>query len=131
MIFFFSLPLPPNNGGQLYFDFFHHPEEEKICGLVGVFPVGSPSRGGYVTVYVFEMTNRDCPLFFFCTCVCFRLYGPLNCISFHKFSRQLSAFSLCSSGFISALLGLSTIYLFMKFSLSPDFFFLKCMVDWA
>ena len=25
-------------------------------------------------------------------------YGPFNCISFHKFSRQLSAFSLCSSG---------------------------------
>ena len=46
--------------------------------------------------------------------------GPFNRILFHKFSRQLSAFSLCSSGLISALLVLSTIYLFMKASLSPD-----------
>ena len=33
------------------------------------------------------------------------------CFSFHKFSLQLSAFSLCSSCLISALLVLSTIYL--------------------
>ena len=43
----------------------------------------------------------------------FCLYGPFNCISFHKFSRQLSAFSICSSGLISAVLVLSTLYLFM------------------
>ena len=36
-------------------------------------------------------------------CVYFCLYGPFNCISFHQFSRWLSAFSLCSSGLISAL----------------------------
>ena len=41
--------------------------------------------------------------FLFCSCVCFCLSSPLNCISFHKFSRQLCAFSLCSSGLISAL----------------------------
>ena len=41
-------------------------------------------------------------------------------MSFHKFSRHLSAFSLCSSGLISALLVLSTMYLFMKVFLSPD-----------
>ena len=58
--------------------------------------------------------------FLFCSCVCFYLYGPSNCISFHKFSRQLSAFSFCSPGLISALLVLSTIYLFVKVSLSPD-----------
>ena len=40
--------------------------------------------------------------FLFCSCVCFCLYGPFNCIPFHKFSRQLFAFSLFSSGFISA-----------------------------
>ena len=39
-----------------------------------------------------------------------------NRISFHNFSRQLSAFSLCSSGLISALLVLSTMYLYMKVS---------------
>ena len=56
----------------------------------------------------------------FCSCVWFCLYGPFNCISFHKFSRQLSDFSLCSSGLISALLALLIMYLFMKVSLSPD-----------
>ena len=50
----------------------------------------------------------------------FLSYRPFNCISFHKFSRQLSAFSLCSSGLISASFFLSTIYLFTKVSLSPD-----------
>ena len=54
-----------------------------------------------------------------CSCVCFCLYGPFNCIPFHEFSRQLSAFSLCSSGLISAFLVLSTC-LVMKVSLSPD-----------
>ena len=58
--------------------------------------------------------------FLFRSHVYFCLYGPFNCISFHKFSWQLSIFSLCSSGLISALLVLSTIFLFMKVSFSPD-----------
>ena len=49
------------------------------------------------------------PFFKFCSLVYFCLYGPFYCISFHKFSRQLSAFSLCFSGLISAILVLSTI----------------------
>ena len=57
----------------------------------------------------------------FCSCVCFCLYGPFNCISFHKFSRQLSAFSICFFfGLNSAVLVLSTIHLFMKVSPSLD-----------
>ena len=32
--------------------------------------------------------------FLFSSCVYFCLYGPFNCISFYKFSRQLFAFSL-------------------------------------
>ena len=36
-------------------------------------------------------------------------YGPFNCISFYKSSRQLSVFLVCSSRLISALLALSTI----------------------
>ena len=64
-------------------------------------------------------TSRACPLFY-CVFVCFCLYRPFNCISFHEFSRQLSAFSLCFSDLISALLVLSTICLFSKVSLSPD-----------
>ena len=72
-------------------------------------PAGSPSRGG-------ELAHS----FLFCSCVYFCLYGPFNCISFHKFSRQLSVFWPRSSGLISALPVLSTIYLFMKVSFSPD-----------
>ena len=53
----------------------------------------------------------------------FCLYAPFNCISFHKLSRQLSAFSFCSSGLISALLVLCTVYLFMKICFSPDIIF--------
>ena len=68
-------------------------------------------------------TNRACPLLFqkkkICSDIYFCLYGLFNCISFHKFSRQLSVFWFCSSGLVSASLILSTIYLFMK-SLSPD-----------
>ena len=45
--------------------------------------------------------------------------APFNCISFHKFSRQLSVFLLSSSGLISALLVLSAIYLFLKVSFKP------------
>ena len=52
--------------------------------------------------------------FLFCSCVCFCFYGPFNCISFHKFSRRLFALSLGSSGFLSALLVLSTICLFLS-----------------
>ena len=58
--------------------------------------------------------------FLFCSFVSFCLYDPFNCISFHQFSRQLSVFWLCSSGLMSALLVLSTVYLFMKVSFSPD-----------
>ena len=46
-------------------------------------------------------------------CAYFCPYGPFNCISFHKFSAQLSVFSHCSSCIISALLVLSTMYLSM------------------
>ena len=61
--------------------------------------------------------------FLFCSCVCFCLYGPFNSTSFHTFSRQRFAFSLCSFGLNSAFLVLSPIYLFTKVSLSPDVIF--------
>ena len=83
-------------------------------------PAGSPSRGGDVTVYVWHKPAELAHSLLFCSCVYFCLYGSFNCISFHKFSRQLSVFSLCSCGLSSALLVLSTIYLFMKVSFSPD-----------
>ena len=72
-------------------------------------------------------TNRACPLLFIRSIfVSFCLYCPFTCISFHKFSQQLSAFSLCSSGLISALLVLSTIYLFLEVSFSPG----KILCGW-
>ena len=79
-------------------------------------PAGSHSRGGHVPIYVFiNQPNLPTP-FLFCSCVCFCLYSPFNCISIHEFSRQISAFSLCSSGLISALMVLSTIYVSVKVS---------------
>ena len=55
-------------------------------------PAGSPSRGGDVAVYVFDVNQPSLPtsfllLFFllFYSCVYFCLYGPFNRISLHKF----------------------------------------------
>ena len=50
-------------------------------------PTSSPSRGGDVAVYVFDINQLSLPTpFFFCFCFHFCLFGPFNCISFHKFS---------------------------------------------
>ena len=71
--------------------------------------------------FISDINQPSLPtLFLFCSSVYFCLYGPFNCISFHKVSRQLFVFSLCSCGLSSALLILSTIYLFMKVSCSPN-----------
>ena len=82
-------------------------------------PTGSPSHGGDVPVYVWYKPTQLAYFFLFCSCICFYLCGTFNCISFHRFSWQLYTFQLCSSGLISALLVLLTIYLFMKVSFSP------------
>ena len=102
-------------------------DRELLCQV----PAGSPSLSGNITVYVGHKPNELAHTFFFLlfsSCVYFCLYGPFNCISLRKFSRQLSVFSHCSSGFSSALLVLSTIYLFMKVSFRPD---VLPMVDWT
>ena len=83
-------------------------------------PMGSSSRGGDVTGYVWHKPAELAHSFLFCSCVYFCLCGRFNCISFHKFSRQLSVSSLCSCGLSSVLLVLWTLYLFMKVYLSPD-----------
>ena len=67
-------------------------------------PAGSPSRGGDVTVYVRHKPKGLAHSLLFCSCVYSWLYGRFNCISFHKFSRQLSVSSLCSCGLSSVLL---------------------------
>ena len=67
-------------------------------------------RGCYSLCFTRKLTELAHSVLF-CSCVCFCLYGRFNYISFHTFSRRLSAFSLCSSGVISAVLVLSTIQL--------------------
>ena len=96
----------------------------QYCYLTAVSCVmvatGSLSRGEDVAVYVWHKPNRAAH-FFHSVLVSVSVFMALSTVlHFHKFSRQLSAFSLCSFGLISALLVLSTKYLFMKVSLSPD-----------
>ena len=83
---------------------------------------GSLPRDGAVAVYVSDINQPSLStlFFLFCSYVYLCFLWPLNCISLQKFSRQLSAFSLSSSGLISAFLVLSTKYLFTKVSFSPD-----------
>ena len=76
-------------------------------------PAGSPSRGGNVKVCVLDINQPSLPTPFTLFLCLFLSYGPFTCISFHKFSRQLSVFSLCSPSLISASLVLWTIYLFV------------------
>ena len=86
-----------------------------------ILPHFASPRAHLLVVGMLQFMYRACPLLFiFSSCVCFGLYGPFNCISWHKFSQQLFALSLCSSSLISALLILSTICFCMKVSLSPD-----------
>ena len=72
--------------------------------------------------FMFDMNQLSLPTPFYSVIVSISVYGSFNCISFHKFSWQLSVFSLCSSGLISAIfiLVLSIIYLFMKVFFSRD-----------
>ena len=79
---------------------------------------GSPSRGGDVTVYVFNINQPSLPTPFSSVLVSFSVYGPFNCISFHELSKQFSTFSLRSPNLISALLSLSTVYIFINVSLN-------------
>ena len=75
-------------------------------------PTGSLSRGGACWGWCFwHKPTEIAHSFLFCSYVCFCLYGSFNCISFHEFSRELSAFLLCSPWLLSDLLVLSTIYL--------------------
>ena len=76
----------------------------RYLDIVGMFGINQPSLPTPFFFFLFSS--------FFCACVCFCLYGPFNCISCNKLSKQLSAFSLCSSGLISAVLVLSAFFFF-------------------
>ena len=73
-------------------------------------PHGSPSRGENVAAYVFDINQPSLSTPFYSVLVPVSIIMALSAV-FHsiQFSRQLSAFSLCSSGFIFALLVVSTI----------------------
>ena len=45
-----------------------------------------------------KMISQPISSIFLCSLFCFVFMALFNCISFHKFSQKLSAFSLCSSG---------------------------------
>ena len=90
-----------------------HPRSQK-CPHCLVF-----TCWGCCSLCLWHKPTEPAHSFLFSSCVNFCLYGPFNCISFHKFSR-ISPASHCSSDLISALLVLSTKHLFMKVSLSPD-----------
>ena len=65
--------------------------------LLSIFRLLLPQASPQVHLHVVGMsrvmsmtwTNRACPLLLIWSCVCFCLYGPFNCIPFHKLSRQL------------------------------------------
>ena len=82
-------------------------------------PTGSPSCDWDVAVYVFDINQTSLPTPFYSVLVSVSVFMALLTV-FHSInSPDYSAFSLCSSGLISALLVFS-LYLFMKVSLSPD-----------
>ena len=80
-------------------------------------PSGSLSRGGDVAVYVFDIVSLPTP--FYSVLVSVSVFMALTCISFHKFSRQLSTFSLCPFGPVSPLLVLPTIASLYESLLQP------------
>ena len=83
---------------------------------------GSPSRVGDVAVYVFDINQPSLPTPFHSILVPISVFMSLSTLfhESHKFSWQLSAFSLCSSGLISAIsvfMALSTVFHSINF---PD-----------
>ena len=98
-------------------------DSEPFTGVITIanlslIPVGSPSHGGDVKVCVLDINQSSLPTPFTLFLLLFLSYGPFTCISFSKPSQQLSTFSLCSPSLMSALLVLSTIYLFLTVSLN-------------
>ena len=70
--------------------------------------MGSPSHGGVVAISVFGVNQLSLPTLFDSVLFSISVFMALSTV-LHKFSQEVSAFSLCSSGLISALVVLSTI----------------------
>ena len=86
---------------------------------------GSPSRGGDVAVYVFDIKQPSSPTPFYSVFVSISVSMALSTV---VHSNNSPDFLLCSSGLIFALMVHSTIYLFMRVSFSPD---VIPLVNWA
>ena len=81
---------------------------------------GSPSRGGDVAVYVFDINQPSLSTPFYSVLVSISIFMALSTV-FHSINSLDNSPRSQSvlQGFISALLVLSTMYLFMKVSFSP------------
>ena len=85
-------------------------------------PAGSPSRGGDVVVYVFNINQPSLPTPFNSVLVSVSVLLALSTV-FHSINSPDNSplsHSVVLRSYLSALLVLSTLYLFMKVSLSPD-----------
>ena len=79
---------------KLYHWLFHgHCPSEVFQTSKARVPSGSPSRGGDVKVCVLDINQPSLTTPFTLFLCLFLSYGPFTCISLHKSSRQLSAFS--------------------------------------
>ena len=84
--------------------------------------MGSPSRGGDVAVYVLDINQRSLPTPFYCPLVSISVFMALSTV-FHLINSPDNSPLSQSVLLVSAFLVLSTIYLFMKVSFSPDIIF--------
>ena len=86
--------LRPGCASEYSFACFAYCQEFCLSNLC--FPTGFMWWGCCALCQRREPTELALSFLFYC-CVYFCLYGPFKCISFYRFSRQLSAFSFCSS----------------------------------
>ena len=83
-------------------------------GHFGV-PAGSPSHGGDVTVFILDVNQQSLPTPFHSVLEFVSVFMALSTLFYPQNPPDSSVLSsLCSSRLISALLVLSTTYLFMK-----------------
>ena len=64
---------------------YHQVRTPGLCGLIVTW-------WGCYALCLWHKLSELAHSLLFCSCVYFCLYGPFNCISFRKFSRQLSVF---------------------------------------
>ena len=89
-----------------------HGIRKPVCVIPHV-PVSTPSRGGYVTVHVFDINHLSLPTPFYSVLVSVSAFMALSTV-FHSINLlTILRFSLCSCDLISALLVLSAIYIFL------------------